>query len=208
MSIESSPWLLSTSRVIIFSHLSLVLAGTKQPSQKSLPCSPWWLENDIKPDIVFPQCKERRRGKKEKKHKAATNEENGWGPEGERGAVASLTHTHKSWDTMPTHTVTDLKKKGKNPHRKHTKWMHYTLKKRQISTWYQGRNYQPWLESISQNTYIHIYQTQMKTTSAIWFFFRKHEEGPMPWNGNNSFQSHNWGEEKASRPPEEMENIK
>lgn len=119
-----------------------------------------------------------------------------------------VSHTHKSWDTMPTHTVTDLKKKGKNPHRKPTKWMHYTLKKRQISTWYRGRNDQPWLESISQNTYIHIYQTQMKTTSAIWFFFRKHEEGPMPWNGNNSFQSHNWGEEKASHPPEEMENIK
>lgn len=96
------------------------------------------------------------KGKKEKKHKAATNEENGWGPEGERGAVASLTHTHKSWDTMPTHTVTDLKKKGKDPHRKHTKWMHYTLKKRQTSTWYQGRNDQPWLESISQNTYIYI----------------------------------------------------
>lgn len=113
---------------------------------------------------------------------------------GERGSGKSHTHTHKSWDTMPTHTVTDLKKKGKDPHRKHTKWMHYTLKKRQTSTWYQGRNDQPWLESISQNTYIHIYQTQMKTTSAIWFFFRKHEEGPMPWNGNNSFQSHNWGE--------------
>lgn len=132
--------------------------------------------------------------------------------------VEALKGREGQWQVSHTHTnlgiqcrLTQLqtwKRKEKNPHRKHTKWMHYTLKKRQISTWYQGRNYQPWLESISQNTYIHIYQTQMKTTSAIWFFFRKHEEGPMPWNGNNSFQSHNWGEEKASRPPEEMENIK
>lgn len=207
MSIEWSPWLLSTSRVIIFSRLSLVLAGTKHPSQKSLPCSPWWLENDIKPDIVFPQCKERRRGKKRRNTKLQQMKKMVEALKG-REEQWQASHTHKSWDTMPTHTVTDLKKKGKNPHREHTKWMHYTLKKRQTSTWYQGRNDQPWLESISQNTYIHIYQTQMKTTSAIWFFFRKHEEGPMPWNGNNSFQSHDWGEEKASRPPEEMENIK
>lgn len=154
MTAEWSLQLLSTTRVIIFSPLSLVLAGTKQPSQKSLPCSLQWLENDIKPDIVFPSAKREEDGKKEKKHKAATNEENGWGPAGKRGG-SGKSHTHtQTWNTMQTHTATDL-----HTHRGHTtghiECMHYThthtKKEADNHTCCHDTN-GLWLESISQKT--------------------------------------------------------
>lgn len=63
MTAEWSLQLLSTAGVIIiFSPLSLALAGTKQPSQKSLPCSRHWLENDIKPDVVLHLCRKKKGG--------------------------------------------------------------------------------------------------------------------------------------------------
>lgn len=77
MTAEWSLQLLSTAGVIIiFSPLSLALAGTKQPSQKSLPCSRHWLENDIKPDVVLHLCRKKKRGGGGEKHRAATNDGN------------------------------------------------------------------------------------------------------------------------------------
>lgn len=146
MTAEWSLQLLSTTRVIIFSPLSLVLAGTKQPSQKSLPCSLQWLENDIKPDIVFPSAKEKRREKKRRNTKLQQMKKMVEALQGREGAVASHIHT-QTWNTVHSHTVADVHTHTERT-TGHTECMHYTSRNH---TCYHDIN-ALWLESISQKT--------------------------------------------------------
>lgn len=159
MTAEWSLQLLSTARVIIFSPLSFGISWNEIAQSKS-PCpaafGDWkMILNQTLCSLVQKGEEERR---KEKKHQAATNEENGWGPAGERergGSGKSHTHTHtQAWNTTQTHAVTDVHARTRAVHSERALDITRALKKKKDTgshTCYHDTN-GLWLESISQKT--------------------------------------------------------